>query len=99
VVAAVAHLPLRLPVVAAVAHLPLRLPVVAAVAHLPLRLPVVAAVARLRVTRVDRVMRVEPRVEPRVDRVDRVESALKGLPLVSRGGHVRMSFDRKMSRA
>ena len=79
--------------VAAVAHLPLRLPVVAAVAHLPLRLPVVAAVAHLRVTRVEpQVDRVEPQV-------DRVEPALKGLPLVSRGGHVRMSFDRKMSRA
>ena len=62
---------------------PLRLPVVAAVAHLPLRLPVVAAVAHLRVTR------VEPRVE----------LALKGLPLASRGGHVRMSFDRRTSRA
>ena len=74
---------------------PLRLPVVAAVAHLPLRLPVVAAVARLRVTRVDRVDRVM-RVEPRVDRV---ETALKGLPLVSRGGHVRMSFDRRTLRA
>jgi len=52
------------------------------------------------------VDRVEPqvtRVEPQVDRVEpqvtRVEPALKGLPLVSRGGHVRMSFDRKMSRA
>jgi len=72
----------------------------------PLRLPVVAAVAHLRVTRVEpQVDRVEPqvdRVEPQVDRVDRVtrvEPALKGLPLVSRGGHVRMSFDRKMSRA
>jgi hypothetical protein len=74
---------------------------------------VVAAVAHLRVTRVEpqvdrvepQVDRVEPqvdRVEPQVDRVDRVtrvEPALKGLPLVSRGGHVRMSFDRKMSRA
>ena len=85
--------------VAAVAHLPLRLPVVAAVAHLPLRLPVVAVVAHLRVTRVEpQVDRVEPQVD-RVDRVTRVEPALKGLPLVSRGGHVRMSFDRKMSRA
>jgi len=45
-----------------------------------------------RVDRVDRVMRVEPRV-------DRVETALKGLPLVSRGGHVRMSFDRRTLRA
>ena len=72
---------------------PLRLPVVAAVAHLPLRLPVVAAVAHLRVIRVEpQVTRVEPQV-------DRVEPALKGLPLVSRGGHVRMSFDRRTLRA
>ncbi len=57
-----------------------------AVAHLPLRLPVVAVVAH------PRVIRVEPQVI-------RVEPAPKGLPLVIREGHVRMSFDRRTSRA
>jgi len=83
-----------------VAHLPLRLPVVAAVAHLPLRLPVVAAVAHLRGPRVEpQVTRVEPQVDRVEPQVIRVEPALKGLPLVSRGGHVRMSFDRRTLRA